>query len=239
MDEGSCKGLNESAACTIPAFEDSYMQKSAEIEKIGIEAIYKSHRLYLNAKYSLYGHPRKERGNLCIDLNCNSPQFEAMRDKIKENHIFSIVNVMELILSVYTTFPTEKLFKIRDEKDLPCSATRYKSKETARRNSIISKLSNKWRKGIMKQICSIHTVAGVSLENFSSEEEYNNSLTKRLVRRVEMQMANLLRTKFEECVTNYVHHMYWMQKYVKPHFHVEIRFGNQSKSSPVTGRDFF
>ena len=58
----SCKRPNQPAVCTIPAFEDSYMQKSTEVEKIGIEAIYKSHRLYLNAKDSLYSMVMQERG---------------------------------------------------------------------------------------------------------------------------------------------------------------------------------
>ena len=78
--------------------------------------------------------------------------------------------------------------------ELPCNARRYRSQETARRNLIIAKLDNKWRRNIIKQICSIHDLLGFDLKRFSSEEELIKFY--KLIRRVELQMVQVLRFHF-------------------------------------------
>ena len=226
----------------LPSYPFVKFEKNKEVESIGLNAIRQSHPLYLNAKHHILQDKASYSGltniiNNNVTDSMDNMTFNETRNKIKIQHIFSVHHASELILSIFDSFPPDHLFKSRNMSELPCNARRYRSQETARRNLIIAKLDNKWRRNIIKQICSIHDLLGFDLKRFSSEEEYNKSFTKRLIRRVELQMVQVLRFHFEQWAADFVSHMYLFHKLRHPYFKVQVNVGY--KKNNVTEKTQF
>jgi hypothetical protein len=204
-------------------------KQNCEIESLGKNAILEGNVLFQVARRKMMSELRQKTRAPQPRTDCGVKTrmgiCAARRLFLLENHLYGTRGVPKIVLELIANFPQKNPLSMSDD-NLRDGATmngkRYVSCALSRMNLVVNRINAEWRKTIIVRVKNIIERDYRAELSLDSETAYSNSFSRRLIRRVELQMEHVIRGFVKKWVSQWTTQLLNFQKEYRPYFEVKV-----------------